>query len=302
MTPVAQTGAGNVTTQTATTGATVTVNKPANVVDGDLLVAVLNHANGSGTWSTVPSGWTSGTTFNTGRTGGVWYKAIPSAAAEPATSYTWAATGAGSGRLGGLVLRVTGADLAAPWDAAGTWTAALGATAVTAARSDCLLLGAWWSYIASSPNTVSPPGSMSTVGSWSVSPGSSTTHTLAAETLTASGSAGARTANATPAGSSALSVLFTIAAPITGSATLAQGSALAADGMASHDGAATLPQPSELAADGQIVGDDQHGSATLAQRSALVVAEPGQSRIMSAGVWRPFTSRRMVGGTWIIEE
>lgn len=302
--PAAHTGAGNVTTATAGAAATVTVTKPANTANGDLLVAVLNQSNSSGTWTTVPAGWTSPPSgiFTTNRTSGIWSKPVPSAAAETATDYTWAATGAGSARIGGLICRVTGADLAAPWAVVGTWQAALGATGVTTLQSDCLLLGAFWSYIAAAANVVSPPPGMTSVGGWSVSPASSTTHLLAAEDRPTAGATGSRTATAAPAGASALSVLAAIAAPITGSAALTQPAALTATAQDIPEGAAALTQTATLTAAGTVPDPDLAGAAALTQRAALIVADPGQPRVLSDGVWRPYISRRLISGVWTEED
>jgi len=300
MAPVAQTGAGNVTTATAGSAQSVTIAKPTTVADGDLLVAIVNAANSGGTWTSVPSGWTAITATSTNRTAGVWYKPVPSASAETATDYTFGHTGAGSSRMGGLIVRVTGADLGAPVDVAGSWQASLGATGVTTTRPGCLLLGAFWSYITgTTPNTVTPPGSMTSVGGWSVNPSASTTHLLAQEARPTAGVTGSRTATATPAGSSALSVLVAIAGPAEASATLAQPSQLAASATPTIPASATLVQPSAVTADATVIAADQDASATLAQRSAMVIAHPGQMRVLADGLWQPVTAHQLIGGTWV---
>ncbi|MFC9973532.1 hypothetical protein ACFVH6_21825 [Spirillospora sp. NPDC127200] len=299
---VAQTGAGNVTTATGGAVQALTVAKPANVADGDLLLAVANSANGGGTWTIVPPGWTAASTTGSGRTAGIWTKPVPSAAAESDTDYTFGATGAGNARMGALVVRIIGADLAAPVDVVGSWTAALGLPGISPAREDCLLLAAWWSYITgTTPNAVSPPAGMASVGGWTVSPSSSTTHLLASEALSATGPTGSRTATASPAGSSALGVLLAIAPAQTGAAALTQTSALAAEATVVQSAAADLAQPSALAADGQAPELSQTAAAALAQTTALVHADPGQARVLHAGVWWPFTLHRLISGTWIPE-
>lgn len=303
--PAAPNGAGNVTTAVVGSGSSVTVAKPSNIADGDFLIAIVSFSNSSGTWTTVPAGWTSppGGTFTSNRTSGIWGKPIPSAAAETATDYTWAATGAGSSRGGALIARVTGADLDDPWDAIGTWQAALGASGITTTRDDCLLLGAWWSYITgTTPNAISPPAGMASVGGWSVSPSSSTTHLLAVEDRPTAGATGSRTATATPAGSSALSVLVAIAAPVTGEAHLTQDAALTGTAAELVEGAADLTQTAVLTAAGAVPDPDLTGTAALTQRAALVVADPGQPRTLSGGVWRPYISHRLTGGTWTTED
>jgi len=206
--------------------------------------------------------------------------------------------------MGGLIVRVTGVDLDTPVDAVGAWSAgALGAPGITTTRDDCLLLGAWWSYITgTTPNAISPPAGMTSVGGWSVSPSSSTTHLLAAEDRPTAGATGSRTATATPSGSSALSVLVAIAAPVTGEAHLTQGAALAAAPLDIPEGAAELTQTAALTAAGTVPDPDLTGAADLTQTSALVVADPGQARTLSGGVWRPYISHRLTGGTWTTED
>ncbi|HEX6969482.1 MAG TPA: hypothetical protein VF174_11830 [Micromonosporaceae bacterium] len=298
--PVAQTGAGNVTTATQGSAQSITVAKPANLTDGDLMVAVVQAANGGGTWTTVPAGWDEVTVTSSGRTAGVWVKAIPSAAAETASDYTFSHTGAGNSRMGGLIVRVTGADLGAPVDAVGTWALALGATGVTTTRPDCLLLGAFWSFITgTSPVDLDPPGTMSEVGGWSVNPSSSTTHLLAAEDRPTPGATGARTATATPSGSSALSVLFAIAPPVEASAAITQETSVTASANMDIPASATIAQETAVTADGTVLAAVQDASATIAQQTAVVVAHPAQSRVLTgSGVWQPMTTYLLVDGSW----
>lgn len=298
--PVAQTGAGNVTTATQGSAQSITVAKPANLTDGDLMVAVVQAANGGGTWTTVPAGWDEVTVTSSGRTAGVWVKAVPSAAAETASDYTFSHTGAGNSRMGGLIVRVTGADLGAPVDAVGTWALALGATGVTTTRPDCLLLGAFWSFITgTSPVDLDPPGTMSEVGGWSVNPSSSTTHLLAAEDRPTPGATGARTATATPSGSSALSVLFAIAPPVEASAAITQETSVTASANMDIPASATIAQQTAVTADGTVLAAVQDASATIAQQTAVVVAHPAQSRVLTgSGVWQPMTTYLLVDGSW----
>ncbi|WP_433329941.1 alkaline phosphatase D family protein [Spirillospora sp. CA-294931] len=213
--PVAHTGAGNVTTATAAS-ATIVVPKPSNVADGDVLVAIVNHSITGATFDTVPAGWTQAALYNTVRATGIWTKPIPSAAAETATDYTWHATG-GSGRIGGLILRVTGADGTNPVDAVGagvgTGTSSIVAPQVTAVDDEALLIAAYSSYIASAtPTTITKPAPMTNVGGWSTNGGASSSTTFLAchETLAASGGTGTRTATVAPAGSGAAAIMITL--------------------------------------------------------------------------------------------
>lgn len=113
MAAVAHAGAGNVT-PAGTSGTTLTINKPANTAEGDLLVALIGHQNGTDatrTWVT-PTGWSKrlgdGQAFRT-----MMVATKVATAAEPAT-YEFGMTSHGSGRLGAVMVRVTGVDHAAP--------------------------------------------------------------------------------------------------------------------------------------------------------------------------------------------
>lgn len=106
-------GSGTDSTVTSSGGGTtVNVLKPTHTTDGDLLVAYFYSQASSGTL-TIPSGWTASTQF-TGRRGGVYYKAIPSASAETASNYTFG--NSVTGRVCVIIFRVTGANLNAPFD------------------------------------------------------------------------------------------------------------------------------------------------------------------------------------------
>lgn len=102
---------------------TITVNVPTNVVNDDLMIAVIHCNNPANPGSiTPPSGWTQ-IASNWGGNGGFlvatwigWRKA----ASEPA-SYAWTFTAAGQDDEG-WIFRVTGADTTTPVDVAGTFT------------------------------------------------------------------------------------------------------------------------------------------------------------------------------------
>jgi len=136
---------GDYATSSIGAGTSITVAKPTNTADGDLLVAyIYSQASSGTTFTTIPSGWTLryGLTI---RKGGVYTKSISSAAAETATSYTW--SGASTGRVIGTIFRVTGADLTNPIDVLGTENAdTTNATSITVpgltpSLSNDLLLG-----------------------------------------------------------------------------------------------------------------------------------------------------------------
>lgn len=118
--PVVQTGAGNVTTAVAHTATNqITVSKPANVAVGDLLVAWIASQNNSNTTPPTSSGWTrpTGTPYNvTGDAGrrpsGLFFLRVTDSTvlAGLPSSWTWAGP-TGTGRWGGGIARITGADL-----------------------------------------------------------------------------------------------------------------------------------------------------------------------------------------------
>lgn len=106
------TGGSNVTTAQSSSATSITVNKPSNTADGDLLLALVLSRVADAGYTTAPSGWTlvSGQPSIPAGSGSLrWYsKPIPSAAAESATTYTWSGA-ATAGRVAAMVMRVTGA-------------------------------------------------------------------------------------------------------------------------------------------------------------------------------------------------
>ena len=99
----------NASTVNSTDNASCQVSKPANTVDGDLLVAILIRAITTAT-ITGPTGWTK--EEDQAHDGGdttVWYKVA--GGSEPA-DYTWSWTG--NTKNIGAILRITGADTTTP--------------------------------------------------------------------------------------------------------------------------------------------------------------------------------------------
>src|SRR5689334_3731732 len=97
-------------------GSQVTVNRPSNTADNDLLVAAVYHRN-TGRTITPPSGWSGLGTPDTGNaTFGFWARPISSASGEPGT-YQWNCDQ--SGRFLVAIIRVTDADLSNPLDLRG---------------------------------------------------------------------------------------------------------------------------------------------------------------------------------------
>ncbi|MGK2898599.1 MAG: hypothetical protein ACSLE9_07910 [Burkholderiaceae bacterium] len=139
--PVAQSAASNVGSTT------VVITKPSGVADGDVLVACVSiRAANTSAWSAPDGTWTSLGEISDGDevTSEVFWKPITNAAGE-AASYTFT-YGAG-GKTSGGIIRVSGADTAAPVDGAigtgageASTTNTITASEVTTSGPDRLLL------------------------------------------------------------------------------------------------------------------------------------------------------------------
>jgi hypothetical protein len=197
----------------------LSINKPGGVVDNDLLIALVQHRTAGGSYTTVPSGWTSIAQNSTNHTWGVWHKAIPSASGESATSYSWTVSSAAS-RMCGLIFRVTGAH-STPIDSTGANASNSGTTqvaipAVTAVTTQGLLIECAM-HVQQTTGTISnwsPPAGTSAI----VQANGGGTSGVAAvgawagyETLSASGSTGTRTPTVSPAVTNTGGVAFIIA-------------------------------------------------------------------------------------------
>lgn len=229
--PVALTGAGNVTTWTSTSAASTGTNltKPGNTADGDLLVAALYFRNASGT-ITPPSGWTQlGNVHTTGETFTFYAKPIPSAAAETATSYNFS-TSAGSGRLLAAVIRVTGANLSAFEDARGatsgiTGTASVVMAAVSTTQPDTLLLSIEINNTTvGTVSAITADAAMSEVVEININTGTATSSMeVDQQAISGTGSTGTRTATFSPAAANSAGMMVAIApailVPVNGVAT-----------------------------------------------------------------------------------
>lgn len=128
------TGANDLTTEAVVpNGQTVTLAKPTNTADGDLLVAVVTFQNANvSPVITPPAGWTKigpALANNPLRATAIYVMPVPIAANVVDTSWIWT-TNTASGRKRGMLFRVTGADLTVPQDSFGGWSAATGTTSV----------------------------------------------------------------------------------------------------------------------------------------------------------------------------
>jgi len=217
--PTALTGAGNFTSATASTAGSLTIAKPSNVANGDLLVAHVRFQN-SGQTISSPAGWTSVNSFTTNWSHAVFIKYIPTASAETATDYAFTVA-SGTARWVGAIFRVTGADSGSPIQATGTYSSPSGTTtcvipSVTASASGLLLalevtnLGA----TGGSGVAFTPPAGMTTVGSAYVDNGSQTSSVwVGQETLSAAGATGTRTISHSPSAANSGGLLVVVAGP-----------------------------------------------------------------------------------------
>lgn len=122
-------------TDSGGTGSTsLTLNVPAGVQNGDLLIAVVFGSGGAvGDW--IQTSWTWAVEQNNAATNlGISYRI---ASSEPA-SYAFTTTT--SRRLGGMIMAFRGAA----WDIAGTLaTATYTASSITVSEANSILIGAW---------------------------------------------------------------------------------------------------------------------------------------------------------------
>lgn len=213
-------GAGNLYSTTSGLAGSATLNKPSATADGDYLLAFLYFRNGANT-ITPPAGWTLAAPANTtNETFSVYYKPIPSAAAETATSYVFTVTG-GSSRMIAFIARVIGADQTTFINAAGTLAGYTGTSSVvlpavtTTGPNKTLVAFA----IANNTSTgvlmtFSPPAgsSMTTVVQGTADNGTTATAAtwVGQEVVAASGSTGTRTPTISPAAQNTGGVMFAI--------------------------------------------------------------------------------------------
>lgn len=90
---------GLTTTGGVDSGSSTVINKPADVVNGDLMVAAMEWDGGSSRTVSPPAGWTQiGSTVNNGTDNGIamWYKY----ASSEGSNYTWTKTGGNSDMSG----------------------------------------------------------------------------------------------------------------------------------------------------------------------------------------------------------
>lgn len=196
------TTAGDVTVASGGAVTTLTVTKPANTVDGDVLLVFANFRNASGTL-TSPAGWTQlGPVSTANQTAQVFVK---TAASEP-TSYAFS-TSASSGRAVVQCCRVLGANLstAAVIGAVSTPAAEAALTApgitTTAANSGVFMFGTAQNAATTGVAFAAPSG-WTLVSSATVNNGTSSSSSLIAFKATAAAGAVAAPSSAMTSGTS----------------------------------------------------------------------------------------------------
>lgn len=206
------TGAGDLTTAAPNTnGIDINIAKPANIADGDLLIAVVafQNSNVPSPAITAPAGWNRlgpGIPSNPLRPGGIYVLPVPSAASVTETSWTWS-TNVDPGRRRGMIYRARGVNLSDPLDASGTWSAATGTSSVvlpglTAATTGAALLT--MAYSQSSAGTgypnYTPPSPMQTLALVNTpDTGQSNTALWSGYEMVQPGATGSRTISISPA-------------------------------------------------------------------------------------------------------
>ena len=125
-------------TSNSGTGASLTITKPSNTASGDLMVAVMAHSSGTGTW-TGDTGWTEAAEFTSDDPHlRIAYKV---AGGSEGASYTFTCSSS-SRLLSGTIL----AYKYAIWDTQGTFASATGplvAPQITVAVDNSILIAAY---------------------------------------------------------------------------------------------------------------------------------------------------------------
>lgn len=209
-------GAGNLTFDApadSSPGVTLTISKPANIADGDMLVAVITFQNTNGTPSvTYPAGWTQVSPpvgLSPLRPSGIYVLPVPSAAALSGTSSWQWSTNVAAGRRRGMIFRVTGADLTTQPDVYSTWATTAGTTSVelpgvTTTVTNTMLIATAHSQSALGLGqpAYTPPGGMTSIATINVTPATTDANTglwAGYEARPTPGATGNRTITMSPA-------------------------------------------------------------------------------------------------------
>jgi hypothetical protein len=138
----------------ATSATSLTLNKPAGVVDGDVMVASISFILSGMTFPTIPAGWTQERLATNGGSGvGVFVKV---ASGEPA-SYTWGTSGASN--MAGAISSYIGVDNTTPVDAENGGLVANFTSVTTVTPATMLVVSSFAGNI-STTITFTPPAGM----------------------------------------------------------------------------------------------------------------------------------------------
>ncbi len=207
-----QTGTGNLTSDAqATNGTTVTLAKPANIANGDLLVAIVTFQNANGTPAiTPPSGWTQvspAVGLSPLRPSGIYILPVPTASSISATNWTWT-TNTSTGRRRGMLFRVTGADLTTQPEVTGSWftsgssSSSIDLAGVTTTHTNTMLLAMVYTQMAAGGGYpgFTPPSNMTSIATINTTPDANANTALWAgfEPLTSPIATGTRTVGISP--------------------------------------------------------------------------------------------------------
>lgn len=321
--PVALTGAGNVTTfaDTDITGAeTISIPKPANLADNETLCIVVNARNGSLTWDVEPAGIVSMKHVSNSGTMDLFVKKIRDASSEPAT-YDFSPS-AGAGRCVGLAFRVAGTNVGNAPDVVGNNSVdLLQAPGITPGGIDRLLLGVFVTYSSGGAMTITPPTGMTLVGNVGV--GSYSQLMVCQQALSSATPTGNKTATVSPSSSALNCFLATLKPEITADIAMSS-SARSGGGFAAKSRlAANLAMSSTafLDAEGDILQTEPQGELLMSSRASMLmtarlikkggmslrsaadlVSNPayGEYNILNAaGNWQSVPIRQLIDGSWI---
>lgn len=208
--------AGDTATGASNTGTSITLNKPTNTADGDLLVAAVYTRAGGAPYTTPPAGWTVIDPVPDITAAGIvrlYWKRVTSASGEP-INFTWA--GGGSGRHVGVITRVLGTT-ASPVDLAGAAATEISSPeriilpgVTTTAESDLLIMVATSNGTGGTSPTFTPAEG-EVIASVQTSTGvSESSMTLAFQEAVPQGATGSRVMTASAVGSTGVGYLAAI--------------------------------------------------------------------------------------------
>lgn len=218
MAATALTGVGNLTTYSNGNNASVTLSKPANIANGDWLLAFVFMRTGSGS-ITVPDGtWVlMGVVNSANEMFAVYAKHIPTASAVSETSWTWTNT-AGASRACGIMTRVIGANATTFLHAYGALAAYTGTSSVvlpavtnSAANKTLFAFAVANTTTTGNPPIYTAPAGMTTVAQVTADNGSTASAAIwVGQEVVGSGSTGTRTPTLSPAAANSGGLMFTV--------------------------------------------------------------------------------------------